>query len=184
MKRVILLILFILFVFFSAFYVKLDKEAGICGLSSFFGKNQLPYGICSKTESCPPNFLLIDPDGYEMLGIGFGILGSDFIINDLLSFGYNDTSIIVKCQDSAKNIRYLISYKTNNKYKNGIHEIYFFSINDNNIGESENKYKYKWFDISTQHLDYLIKKRFLCLLLSICILLIGVIIFWTSKFRQ
>jgi hypothetical protein len=81
-----------------------------CGWDYNFCSKNLPYNL--KTNDNNKSFTLIDEDGFELIGKGFQFYGSSFTINDILAYGYNDSSVIVKCTDSLDKYRYLNRYRS------------------------------------------------------------------------
>jgi len=79
-----------------------------------------------------------------------GFRGGDKIKN-ILSYGYNDTSVIVKCTDILNNVRYLISYETSYKNSRGNPIVSFKHIE--NIECNQIKGFYKWVEINEGEID-------------------------------
>jgi len=175
MRKYFLSILGACCIVFALLYVKYDKQCGVYGLDSYFSNNNLPYGITPKFKTWyPQNFVLFDDDDdFELIGIGFRFYRSSFIIKDFLSYGYNDTSIIVKCTDSLNNIRYLISYITEYKSINGNSEIGFQDLSDTCFQKIN--HKYKWYNVGNETIENISAKKSGMLIL--CFL--SVVIFFT-----
>lgn len=147
MKKLIeFLFLGVLFIVFTLFYLKYDAVNYYYGKGSVFCNDKLPYALEPKFyNDYPQRFYLLDADGFELVGVGFRYEKTDFTIKGFSAYGYNDTSIMVKCIDSLKNTKYLVSYKTGYKSKKGTEDISFKSINDNVFEQS--KHNYKWVEL-------------------------------------
>jgi hypothetical protein len=165
---------------FSALYVKYDKKAYFYGLDSNFCGQKLPFKI-SPFYVCeyPQKFVLIDriyKDGYSVaIGDGTRFYRSSFKINDFLSYGYNDTSIIVKCTDSLQNIRYLSSYVTEYKNKNGSPVISFQDLGFADLQKISNSYQ--WYNVDNETIENIMAKKYRFLLLFV----LSAIAFFTSS---
>lgn len=114
-----------------------------CGWDYNFCSKNLPYNL--KTNDNNKSFTLIDEDGFELIGKGFKFYGSSFTINDILAYGYNDSSVIVKCTDSLDNIKYLSSYETKYKNSKGNPEISFRDISEEYVKQI--KKNYNWIEL-------------------------------------
>ena len=101
--------------------------------------------------SFPQSFVLLDDDGYELAGSGFSYETTNFKIKDVLDYGYNDTSIVMKCTDSTNNIRYLMSYKTGYKSKKGNPEVSFKDFYFRDFKKASEYYH--WIDLDNQKGD-------------------------------
>lgn len=95
----------------ALFYIKYDRDSFYSGYGCRFCKEELPYNL-KPHDGSQFSFTLKDEDDFELVGIGFRYQKSSFTINNLLAYGYNDTSVVIKCTDSLKEIKYLISYPT------------------------------------------------------------------------
>jgi|GEM_PF-713618 len=142
------LTLFFLIMFCVLFCIY-DKKGTHYGLECTFCSKTMPYNLKPRYYTTyPQRFYLLDEDGYELIGIGFKFRNSDFKIKDFLSYGYNDTSVIVKCTDSLNNVRYLISYETSHKSSRGNPVILFRSIDNEEYNRL--KYCYQWIEINKE----------------------------------
>jgi hypothetical protein len=137
------------------FYLKYDNKGFEYGLGCNFCEEKLPYNLIPKIDQYS-SFTLNDEDDFELVGIGFGYIKSSFIIKDFLAYGYNDTSIIVKCTDSLHNIKYLISYETSYKSDKGNPSISFKDIDNNQI-----KGRYHWVEIDEEKVNTIRFMKFL-----------------------
>jgi len=138
-----MLLLFLMSIVNYLIWDNIGYKYGVGSLS--FGTS-IPYG--SKPDYTG-SFQLIDDDGFEFVGSGFRYRKTNFTIDNFLAYGYNDTSIIVKCTDSLDDLRYLISYETKYKYKSGIPEIGFYEIPED-VYLKKKKY-YKWVVLDSSH---------------------------------
>ena len=138
-KSIKVIILSVSVVVCTLVYVKYHSGLGF----NFYRKN-LPYNIRlnSDNKSSAP---LLDEDGFELIGKGFQFYGSSFTINDILAYGYNDSSVIVKCTDSLDNIKYLSSYETKYKNSKGNPEISFRDISEEYVKQI--KKNYNWIEL-------------------------------------
>lgn len=150
MKNIISFIVFgVSFFIFLLLYLNYDSKGYHYGLKCNFCNMNLPYGLSLKMNSdYPQDFVLLDGDGFELVGSGFRYRQSSFKIKDFLAYGYNDTSVIVKCTDSLNIAKYLVSYETAYKSKKGNPEI---SFKDLSISDFEQiKDKYQWFEVDEE----------------------------------
>ncbi|MDR1591466.1 MAG: hypothetical protein LBS16_01070 [Prevotellaceae bacterium] len=164
----------------SLLFVNYDKQAYFYGLDSNFHKKQLPFGISPfYVYEYPQEFVLINKiykDGYSVaVGKGIRFYRSSFKINDFLSYGYNDTSIIVKCADSLQNIRYLSSYVTEYKNKDGSPVISFQDLDFADLQKISNNYQ--WYNVDNETIENIMAKKYRFLLLFI----LSAIAFFTSS---
>ena len=166
MKKYILSILGCCCLVFALLYVKYDRQGGAYGLDCYFCNNNLPYGITARCYSdYPPRFYLVDDDDFELLGSGFRYYRNSFIIKNLLSYGYNDTSIIAKCTDSLNNIKYLISYVTEYKSKNGKPEISFQDLDYTCFQKISTNYL--WYNVDNKQIKNIMNKKEVFLILCL-----------------
>ena len=124
----------------------------ICGLLYLKYDTQYYYGLgctfCGKIMpfSLTPNMdrysslTLLDDDGFEIVGTGFRHKKSSFKIKDFLGYGYNDTSVVLRCTDSLNNIRYLISYETGYKSNKGTPSVSFKDIEQGEVERVKDNY--------------------------------------------
>ncbi len=144
--RLLLGLSFIVFVFFC---LKFDAAQYNYGFGSIFCKRKLPYNLEAKLYSdYPQRFYLLDENGLELIGKGFKFYNNSFTINNLLAYGYNDTSIITKVTDSLNNVRYLASYETKYKNKKGNPEISFKDLINSDFEEI--KENYQWVELDEE----------------------------------
>ncbi|MFV0290630.1 MAG: hypothetical protein ACK5IJ_07000 [Mangrovibacterium sp.] len=157
-------IFFVVFgIFCSLLYLKYDSKGYEYGLGCNFCNRKLPYNIVPVSNSqYPQRFYLKDNDDFELVGIGFSYRKNSFKINDFLGYGYNDTSIIVKCTDSLNNIKYLTSYETKYKSKKGNPEISFKDLSNSDFEKVKDKYS--WVLFNNEEAQKVTFKRFLSFL--------------------
>ena len=134
-------------VFCSLFYLKYDSKGFEYGLGCNFCSKNLPYNVIPQTDRYG-SFTLNDYEGFELIGNGFGYKKSSFIIKDFLAYGYNDTSIVVKCTDSLNNVKHLYSYETGYKSDDGNPVIGFEDMAE--IKYLQVKKKYTWTDVDEE----------------------------------
>ena len=97
-----------------------------------------------------------------MAGIGFRYETTNFKIKDFLAYGYNNTSVLLKCTDSLNNIKYLTSYKTGYKSKKGNPKISFKDLSNSDFEQVKDKYQ--WVEINKEK-DYAVdRNKFLSML--------------------
>lgn len=163
MKKLIGLSLFaVSFIVFVVLYFNYDKKGYLYGYGCDFCNENLPYDLEPKfNPEYPQTFYLLDEDKFELIGIGFRFYGSSFKIKSLLAYGYNDTSMIVKCTDSLNTIKYLTSYVTEYKSKKGNHIISFKNIDDSYFEQVKNKYQWVEIDEEKANTVWLLKYIFL-----------------------
>jgi len=106
--------------------------------------------------------LALDKDGFELVGIGFRYETTGFKIKDFLAYGYNDTSVLLKCTDSINNIKYLTSYKTGYKSKKGDPEISFKDLGKSDVEQVKDKYQ--WVEIDKEKGYAVDRNKFLSML--------------------
>ena len=137
----IVTIFFVAFgMFCSLLYLKYDSKGYEYGLGCNFCNKKLPYNLVPISNSeYPQRFYLNDEEDFELVGIGFSYRKNSFKIKNFLGYGYNDTSVIVKCTDSLNTIRYLTSYETGYKSKNGNPEISFKDLSNSDFEQVKEK---------------------------------------------
>jgi len=169
MRKVISLVIFCLsFCLCIYLFLRYDSERFNYGWECDFCNKSIPFGL--TIENYNTSNVLLDEDQYNIVGIGFRYQTTDFIIKDFLGFGYNDTSVIVKCTDSLKTIRYLTSYETGYKSKKGNPEISFKDLSNSDF---ENvKDKYNWVMFNHEEARKVTFKRFLSFLGALLSLII------------
>jgi hypothetical protein len=121
----------------------------------------MPYNL-KPHDGFDFSFTLNDEDGFELVGIGFRYRKSSFTIKNFLAYGYNDTSVIVKCTDSLNAVKYLISYETGYKSKKGNPEISFKDLSNGDFEQIKNNYK--WIDIDEEKANTIRFMKFLFML--------------------
>lgn len=142
-KTIVRLLLGLSLIVFVFLYLKFDIEQYNYGFGCVFCKKKLPYNLEAKLYSdYPQRFYLLDEDGFELIGKGFRFYSNSFTINNLLAYGYNDNSVVVKCTDSLNNVKYLVSYETKYKNKNGNPEISFRDIDNKYLGQVKDDYQW------------------------------------------
>ncbi|MFV0531725.1 MAG: hypothetical protein ACK5MD_09870 [Flavobacteriales bacterium] len=157
----------------SLLYWKYDSKGFEYGLSCNFCRNNLPYNLIPESDRYG-SFTLKDEDDFELIGNGLGYKKSSFIIKDFLAYGYNDTSVVVKCSDSLNNIKYLTSYETGYKSKKGNPEISFKDLSNSDFEQIKDKYQ--WFEVDKEMYYAIEGYKFLSMLgvlLSLLLLLIS-----------
>ena len=145
----------------SLLYLKYDSKGFEYGLGCNFCRNKLPYNLIPESDRYG-SFTLKDEEDFELIGTGFGYKKSSFIIKSFLAYGYNDTSVVVKCTDSLNTIRYLTSYETGYKSKNGNPEISFKDLSNSDFEQVKDKYQ--WFEIDKEKGYALDGNKFLSML--------------------
>jgi len=155
----IITVFFVVFgIFCSLFYLKYDSKSYDYGFDCTFCNKKLPYNLKPQTDRYY-SFNLLDEDGFELVGKGFRYETTDFTIKDFLAYGYNDTSVIVKCTDSLNNIKYLTSYKTGYKSKKDNPEISFKDLSNNDFEQI--KPNYQWVEIGEEKASNISRMEFL-----------------------
>lgn len=145
-KFLSILFLGILICLFGFLYVKYDNMSYALGYKCTFCNESLPYNLKPKFDfEYPQKFILLDEDDFELLGKGFKFYSNSFTINDFLAYGYNETSVLVKCTDSTNAMKYLISYETKYKNNKGNPEISFKDLSHSDFDKIKNSYK--WFEV-------------------------------------
>lgn len=162
MKKNVWIILFsISFIVCSLLYIKYDKEGYHYGIECSFCNEKIPYNL-KPHDGGQFSFTLKDEDDFELVGIGFSYSENSFKIKDFLAYGYNDTSVVVKCTDSLNTIRYLTSYETGYKSKKGNPEISFKDLPNNDFEQVKDKYQ--WFEVNKEKYYAVDKNKFLSML--------------------
>lgn len=153
MKKIIkFILLVILFIISILLYLIYDKKGYSYGLGCSFCNKNMPYGLTPKINSdYPQNFVLLDEDGFELTGNGFRHEQSNFKIKIFLGYGYNNTSVLLKCTDSLNNPKYLVSYETDYKSNKGNPTISFKDIE--NIEYNQIKDNYQWINIDEEKVN-------------------------------
>ena len=146
-KKGILVTLGVLFILYITFFIRYDNKRNEYGWGCIVCNDKIPYNIKPKfIAEYPRNFVLMDSDDFELVGSGFRYQKTNFKINKFLVYGYNDSSILIKCTDSLNNIKYLISYETGYKNDLGNPEISFEDITKE--GLEKNKEDFNWVELN------------------------------------
>lgn len=161
MKKLLPIISFgVLFCMSVLCFLKYDNNRFDYGWNCDFCNNKLPYNLEHKfNEEDTKRFYLFDEDDLELVGNGFKFYSNSFTIKDFLGYGYNDTSVVVKCTDSLNTIKYLISYETKYKSKKGNPEISFKDLSNSDFEQV--KGKYNWVVFNHEEAQKVTFKRFL-----------------------
>jgi hypothetical protein len=162
MKKNVLIILFSAsFIISTIFYLKYDKVGFYYGLECSFCNEKLPYNL-KPHDGGQFSFTLNDEDDFELVGSRFRYQTTNFTIKDFLAYGYNDTSVVVKCTDSLNTIKFLTSYETGYKSKKGNPEISFKDLSNTDFEQV--KSKYQWYEVSKEKYYAVDKNKFLSML--------------------
>lgn len=164
MKKIMWLILPIVsLIVFTSLYLVYDSKGFEYGLGCNFCNKKMPYSLEPIFHSgYPQSFYLKDEDDFELVGIGFSYRKNSFKIKNFLAYGYNDTSVVVKCTDSLNTIRYLTSYEIGYKSKKGNPAISFKDISNSDFDQIKDKYQ--WFDIDKEKVYAVDRNKFLSML--------------------
>jgi hypothetical protein len=171
------------------FFIKYDKKGYNYGLDCYFCKKNLPFKMQPLyVLEYPQRFILIDficKDGYSVaIGTGIRHSHSSFIIKDFLSYGYNDTSIVVKCKDSLNNIKYLISY-TKYDIDNCTPSVHFQDLSSARYQEINNNYE--WYNVDNENIEKIMHRKYRILFVGILLTIlffISLVRFARSKHKQ
>lgn len=129
------------------FYLKYDSKGYDYGLGCTFCNKTIPYNLKPQVDRYS-SFYLLDEDDFELVGSGFRFYGSSFKIKNFLGYGYNDTSVLLKCTDSLNNLKYLKSYETGYKSNKGNATISFKDIENSEYNQIRDNYQ--WFEIDEE----------------------------------
>ena len=164
MKKLFPIIIYGLFFCISVFcFIKYDSERFDYGWQCNFCNKKLPYNLVHKFyNDYPQNFILFDEDDFELVGVGFKYYTNSFTIKDFLGYGYNDTSVIVKCTDSLNAIKYLISYETKYKSKKGNPQISFKDLSESDFEQI--KSRYQWLEVDKEKYYAISRNKFLSMI--------------------
>lgn len=170
-KRIWIILPIISFIVFVSLYLVYDSKGYEYGLGCDFCNKSMPYNLEPIFYSdYPQSFYLKDEDDFELVGIGFRYQTTNFKIKNFLAYGYNDTSVIVKCTDSLKTTKYLISYETGYKSKKGNPEISFKEVSNSDFEQIKDKFK--WIEIDNKKVYAVDRKYFLSILMALLSLII------------
>jgi hypothetical protein len=180
----IVTIFFVAFgIFCCLLYLKYDSKGYEYGLGCNFCNKKLPYNLVPVSNSeYPQRFYLNDEDDFELVGIGFSYRKNSFKIRDFLAYGYNDTSVVVKCTDSLNTIRYLTSYETGYKSKKGNPEISFKDLSNSDFEQVKDKYQ--WFEIDKEQGYSIDRYKFLSMLGALFSLLLLIIFMFKLRNKK
>lgn len=172
MKKVIeFIVLGVVFFVLVLLFIIYDRAGYYYGLECSFCNKNMPYGLTPKINSdYPQSFVLLDEDGFELTGIGFRYRQSSFRIKNFFGYGYNDTSVLLKCTDSVNNIHYLVSYKTGYKSYKGHPAISFKDIDNDKY--SQIKDKYQWIEIDEEKANTIRFMKFMLIVGALLLLFI------------
>lgn len=157
------------FILCTLLYIRYDSKGYDYGFDCIFCKERMPYGLKPQMDRYY-SFYLLDEDGFELTGRGFRHRQSSFKIKNFLGYGYNDSSVLIKCTDSLNNIKYLVSYETGYKSNKGNPAISFKDIN--NIEYNQIKDSYHWIEINKDRANKVILYRTLSFIGAILSLLL------------
>lgn len=161
MSKVFSLIILCLSFCFSIFlFLRYDSERFEYGWECDFCNKSIPFGL--KVKEYNTSYVLLDEDEFEVVGIGFRYETTDFKIKNFLAFGYNDASVVIKCTDSLNTIKYLSSFETKYKSKNGNPVLSFKDLSNNDFEHV--KEKYSWVVFNHKEAQSVTFKRFLAAL--------------------
>jgi len=160
-RKLATLFLVLVGIFCSLLYLKYDSDGYEYGFGCTLCSKKMPYNL-KPHDGSEFSFTLKDEDDFELVGIGFRYETTDFKIKDFLAYGYNDTSVVVKCTDSLNTIRYLTSYETGYKSKKGNPEISFKDLSNSDFEQVKDKYQ--WFDIDKEKVYAVDRNKFLSML--------------------
>jgi hypothetical protein len=160
-KRIVLIISVVSFIVFVSLYLIYENKGFEYGLGCSFCSKKMPYNL-NPHDGSQFSFTLKDEDDLELVGVGFRYETTNFIIKSILAYGYNDTSVVVKCTDSLNTIRYLASYETGYKTKKGNPEISFMNLSEDDFEKIENKYQ--WFEMDKKMYYAIDRDKFLFIL--------------------
>ncbi|MDT3740866.1 MAG: hypothetical protein RO257_15360 [Candidatus Kapabacteria bacterium] len=173
MRKTLSFIFFgVTFILCVLLFLNYDSKGYDYGLGCTFCDKNLAYNLNPSVDRYY-SFTLNDEEDFELIGTGFGYKNSSFIIKDILAYGYNDTSVIVKCTDSLKTIKYLISYETSYKSKKGNPEISFRDLSNNDFAQVKDTYQ--WIEIDEEKANMIRFIKMLSLLGLIVSLLLLII---------
>lgn len=167
-KSIKVIILGVACVVFVVFYINFDSKGYNYGYDCMFCSKELPYNLQPQINRYY-YVDLIDEEGFELVGAGFKYRRSSFKIKDFLAYGYNDTSIVIKCTDSLNNVKYLSSYETKNRSSKGNPEISFKDIASTDFEQVQENYK--WIDVNKKKAEEIERYK--------TYLFIGMLLFFT-----
>ena len=157
-KLIVFLLLGASFILCTLLYLKYDNKGSDYGFGCIFCEERMPYGLTPQIDRYY-SFYLLDEDGFELTGSGFRHGQSSFKIKNFLGYGYNDSSVLLKCTDSLNNIKYLVSYETGYKSDKGNPTISFKDIDNSEY--SQIKDDYQWVEIDEEQANTIRFMKFL-----------------------
>jgi hypothetical protein len=160
-RNVLLVTAIVFMVICIQLILKYDKEKYYYGLGCTFCPENMPFNLSPNMDRYS-SFTLLDEDGFEIVGIGFRHKKSSFCINDILSYGYNDTSVVIRCTDSLNTIRHLVSYETKYLSSKGTPSVSFREIEYHELGII--KGHYNWVNLDEETANRIYFKWLICLL--------------------
>jgi hypothetical protein len=146
-KRIVLVLSVVLFIVFASLHLIFDSKGYEYGLGCSFCNKKMPYNL-KPYDGSQLSFTLKDEDDFELVGVGFMYQTTNFKIKNFLAYGYNKTSVVVKCTDSLNTIKYLTSYETGYKSEKGNPEISFKDLSNTDFEQVKNKYQ--WFEVDKE----------------------------------
>ncbi len=181
MKKLFIIILFgVLFCISVLCFLKYDSKRFDYGWECAFCNKSIPFGL--KVKEYSTSYVLLDEDEYNIVGIGFRYQTTNFKIKNFLAYGYNDTSVVVKCTDSLNTIRYLTSYETKYKSKKGNPEISFKDLSNSDFEQV--KEKYNWVVFNHEETQNVTFKRFLSAIGALFSLLLLIIFMFKLRNKK
>jgi hypothetical protein len=171
---IIITFCFVIAIICSFLYLIYDSKGFEYGLGCNFCNKKLPNNLTPIIDRYD-SFTLNDNDDLELIGTGFGYKKSSFIIKNIISYGYNETSIIVKCTDSLNVNKYLISCvkKHNNKIDN--QHITFKEIDYQEYNRVYNSYK--WTELNIKKTSTIRFMKLICFIVGLLSLFIMILYF-------
>ncbi len=165
-----------------AAYAVLDFISYDYGLSCYDYNKHLPYKLKPTTAS-NLSFTINDEEGFPVIGIGFKYRTVDFEVCDILSYGYNDTCVIVECSDCTGVKRYLTTAAV--PIGDVLEEYPFIFREINSIEKQKSDQQYKWFMISSIHdYNFELYKKYVVFAFLLTMMLLVVVIIWKNRMRK
>lgn len=158
-----------------ALFVEIDCRGYEYGLSSCLCSRRLPYNL---TPSLDPHssFFLKNDDDYEVAGIGFRFETTDFVVKNIISYGYNDSTIVLVTTDSLNSVRVLAAYETGYTTHRGYPEISFKEL----LGydEFDTASQLQWVNVDRDMWYHIYRVKFVLLLGMVLLLVLTAYLFW------
>jgi hypothetical protein len=142
--RIFWLIL-VTFLLSVVFYISLDKQLYYYGTSTFHFYNLLPINISVVDRAdFEGGFAILDDVGLCIAGKGntYKYNNGTIEINEILSYGYNQSKVIAKFKDPTEKVYFIEFKKNDDKNSKKILAVKFFEFNDNLILD-----EYNWINI-------------------------------------